>query len=55
LNPVTEYYKGLFGPRAGNMFDIDPNLWQNEENVTTSENDSLIRPFLENEIKVALF
>jgi hypothetical protein len=42
---ATEYYKELFGLGAGNMFAIDPNLWQMDENVTAMENDHLTRPF----------
>jgi hypothetical protein len=42
---ATEYYKELFGLGAGNMFVIDPNLWQMDENVTAMENDHLTRPF----------
>jgi hypothetical protein len=38
---ATEYYKELFSPRTGNMFAIDPNMWQRDENVTALENDHL--------------
>jgi hypothetical protein len=37
------------------MFDIDPRAWQKCENVTRLENEDLTRPFLEEEIKMALF
>jgi hypothetical protein len=42
---AIEYYKELFGPGTGNMFAIDPNLWQIDENVTALENDHLTRSF----------
>jgi hypothetical protein len=54
---AIEYYKELFGPGTGNMFAIDPNLWQIDENVTALENDHLTRSFEGGggEIKCALF
>jgi hypothetical protein len=52
---ATDYYRSLFGPGVGNMFEVDSNLWSEEEKVTDLENEELIRPFSENEIKEALF
>jgi hypothetical protein len=52
---ATNYYRSLFGPGVGNVFEVDSNLWSEEENVTVVENEELIKPFLEDEIKVALF
>jgi hypothetical protein len=42
---ATEYYKGLFGPGEGNMFNVDHNLWRAEERVTSLENEELTKPF----------
>jgi hypothetical protein len=55
LKLATKYYKELFGPGDGNMFDLDPNLWLVEENVAMSKNDHLTSPFSEKVIKSALF
>jgi hypothetical protein len=52
---ATNYYRPLFGPGVGNVFEVDSNLWSEEEKVTVVENEELIKPFLEDEIKVALF
>jgi hypothetical protein len=56
LELATSYYKTLFGPGIGkNLFEINPNLWQEEGNVSCQENDDLTQPFLEEEIRTALF
>jgi hypothetical protein len=55
LKLASKYYKELLGPGDGNMFDLDPNLWLAEENVTMAENEQLTKPSSENEIKCALF
>jgi hypothetical protein len=52
---ATNYYKELFGPGMGNLFDIDPSLWQADENVSVMESEYLSRPFEEEEIRSALF
>jgi hypothetical protein len=52
---ATEYYKSLFGPGVGNVFEIDSNLWKEYEKVSNVENEELIKPFLEEEITMALF
>jgi hypothetical protein len=52
---APDFYRSLFGPGEGNAFVIDFNLWQDTENVSESENVELTRPFLEEEIKHALF
>jgi hypothetical protein len=52
---ATEFYRTLFGPREGNAFGLDPSPWQAEDIVTSQENSDLTKPFLEEEIKVALF
>jgi hypothetical protein len=55
VNMVTDYYKSLFGPAVGNVFEADSNLWKGDERVTNMENQELTKPFLEEEIKLALF
>jgi hypothetical protein len=52
---ASNYYKSLFGLGPRNMFDINTNLWQPAENVTSQENEDLTKPFLEEEIRHALF
>jgi hypothetical protein len=53
MKEATDYYKTLFGPGTGNMFEIDPNLWH--ENVNVREDEKLTKPFSEDEIRQALF
>jgi hypothetical protein len=55
LQHATSYYKSLFGPADGNAFDLDPDVWPIEERVTEQENVELTKPFLEDEIRNALF
>jgi hypothetical protein len=52
---ATDYYKALFSPREGNAFDLSSSLWSEDENVTERENESLVSPFNEEEIKTTLF
>lgn len=42
LKHATSYYKTLFGPGEGNLFDLDPDLWTEAERVTEEENNELI-------------
>jgi hypothetical protein len=42
----TNYYKSPFGPGPGNIFEINPNLWQDVENVNAHENEDLTKPNL---------
>ena len=55
IQHATSYCKELFGPAAGNIFQIDPDLWEDWEKVTNDENEELIKPFTEEEVKNALF
>jgi hypothetical protein len=52
---ATEYYKSLFGLGVGNVYEIDPHLWEEEGNVSIEVNEERTKPFLEEEIKAALF
>jgi hypothetical protein len=52
---ATAYYKALFGPGIDNSFEMEQDLWADEEKVTVQENADLIKPFEEVEIKTALF
>ena len=55
IQHATSYYTELFGLAAGNIFQIDPDLWEDWEKVTNDENEELIKPFTEEEVKNALF
>ena len=55
LNHATEYYTELFGPADDHNIHIDSSLWNELEQVSEEENQLLIRPFSESEIKEALF
>jgi hypothetical protein len=52
---ASDYYRSLFVLGVGNVFEVDSNLWLEEEKVTVIENEELIKPFLEDEIKATLF
>jgi hypothetical protein len=54
LDHATEYYKGLFEHGTCDAFELDSTIWPENEKVTAVENDSLVKPFDENEIKSAL-
>jgi hypothetical protein len=41
----------LFGPSDSPTFSLDPDCWEQDEKVNNEENESLIRPFSEEEIK----
>jgi hypothetical protein len=45
LKHATSYYKELFGPAPGNMFDISPELWGPSEMINVEDNEDLTRPF----------
>jgi hypothetical protein len=51
IKHATEYYKNLFGPSDSPTFSLDPDCWEQYEKVTNEENEALIRPFSEEEIK----
>jgi hypothetical protein len=51
LKHATEYYKTLFGPSDSPTFSLDPDCWDQDEKVNNEENEALIRPFSEEEIK----
>lgn len=55
LAHATDYYKDLFGPAPGNLFNLDPDLWKPHENITDLDNEALCKLFFEAEIKEALF
>lgn len=55
LTHVTHYYKNLFGPAPGNLFQISNSLWGVNDTVTAEDNQVLTKPFTVEEIKRALF
>jgi hypothetical protein len=54
LDHASKYYKTLFGP-WGDAFEMGDALWPVLDRVTDQENLDLIKPLLEEEIKIALF
>ncbi|WVZ60404.1 hypothetical protein U9M48_010431 [Paspalum notatum var. saurae] len=54
LQHATQFYKELFGPGQGNIFQIDEDLWSNEEKLNDMDNIELCKPFTIKEIKGAL-
>ena len=55
LDLATNYYKDLFGPAPGNLFEISPGLWSPEERLNEEDNNNLSREFTCEEVKNALF
>jgi hypothetical protein len=52
---ITGIYKGLFGEPEQSSFSLDPNRTEDVAQVTQEENDLLIVPFTEVEIKKVIF
>jgi hypothetical protein len=52
---ATEYYRTLFDPGPGNAFNLDHELWNENDFISVTENQNLIKPFDEEEIKVPCF
>lgn len=50
LAHATSYYKELFGPAPGNLFNIDSDLWEAHEILSVQDNDDLTKPFTMEEI-----
>jgi mannosylglycoprotein endo-beta-mannosidase len=50
LKHATDYYKKLFGPAPGNMFNLSPTLWTEDETLNVADNADLTRPFTVEEI-----
>jgi hypothetical protein len=51
VSHAIQYYKIIFGPGTEKAMDIDPNMCPLEDMVTEEENEELIKPFGEEEIK----
>jgi hypothetical protein len=54
-NYITEYYKGLFGPHTSNSFSMDETLRHDIPQVLEEDNEMLMVPFSEEEVKMAVF
>jgi hypothetical protein len=52
---ITNYYKRLFGPHLQNSFSLDENLRHDIPQVSAEENEVLVAPFSEEEVKMAIF
>jgi hypothetical protein len=55
LAHAIDFYRNLFSPWERGAFEFDTDLWQDQEKVFDLENEELINPFTEEEIKSALF
>jgi hypothetical protein len=51
LKHATEFYKDLFGPSNNPIFKLNHDCWDQHERVSDEENNHLIRPFSEEEVK----
>ncbi|CAN6182020.1 unnamed protein product [Urochloa humidicola] len=52
---ITEYYKQLFGPHESNSFTMDETMRDDIPQVSREENEVLMAPFSEIEIRTAIF
>jgi hypothetical protein len=52
---ITDYYKRLFGPHLQNSFSLDETLRHDIPQVSEEENELLVAPFSEEEVKMAVF
>ena len=52
---ATEYYKSLLGLAPGNILPLNEDFWNNGQKVDLQDSEELIKPFIESEIKEALF
>jgi hypothetical protein len=52
---ITEYYKGLFGPSNCEHLALDENLRNDIPQISDEDNEKLIEPFTEKEVKEAIF
>jgi hypothetical protein len=52
---ITGFYKGLFGDPEQSTFSLDPDRTEDITQVTPVENNFLMAPFTEEEIKKAVF
>jgi hypothetical protein len=55
LEHATTYYKDIFDPAPGNMFQISPFLWNENDKMNDMDNPDIIKPFEVEEEKNALF
>jgi hypothetical protein len=54
-NYITEYYRGKFGHLEDEQFSLDGSLVSDLQQVSQEENEALIAPFTEKEVKEAIF
>jgi len=52
---ITDYYKRLFGPHLQNSFSLDETLRHDIPQVLEEQNEVLVAPFSEEEVKMAIF
>jgi hypothetical protein len=55
LRAAVGYYKKLFGREDRGSFSLQSDFWEAEDKVTPEENIALQAPFLEEEVKAAVF
>jgi hypothetical protein len=52
---ISHFYKNLLDSKNKAWATLDPHIWDESEKVTHFENTTLTTPFLEDEIKTAIF
>jgi hypothetical protein len=55
LNHAVEFYKTLFSAESDRGVRLGGEFWDEEDKVTSQENELLEAPFSEEEIKTAAF
>jgi hypothetical protein len=52
---ATSYYKTLFGPAHGNIFNIADDMWSEDKRLSHEDNNDLRRTFTMEEVREAFF
>lgn len=52
---AVDFYKNLFAEEPASSVNLGADFWEEEDKVTKEENDLLLAPFSEKEIKSAVF
>lgn len=54
MEHVTNFYKSLFGSQPRCSLSLTNDFWADQRTLTVEEKESLVRPFLEEEVKLGL-
>lgn len=52
---IVNFYKNLFGPNPDRIISLSSSFWQSHFQLSETQKEDLIKPFMEVEIKEAIF